>query len=222
MSDGLVIVGTEDGTVRFVDPATGQVRRCIQAHGRAVISVALSHDGSYAASAGDQQSAVLWDTTTGERILALQGHDGGGGCICCTDEDGACAELHPQCCCTGHAARVRAIALSRDGRRAVTGDARGAVLVWSFDTRAEDAVARVVHRMQGAHAEEETQRVALRVGCKEHTQQRRLVNARVTGHADAEANCEKKEQEPDCKEQKQEQKGVSFSAETAELRAHSA
>ena len=69
--------------------------------------------------------------------MSLQGHDGAGGCICRIDEDGACEQLHPECCCTGHVARVRAIALSRDGRRAVTGDARGDVLVWSFDTGAQ-------------------------------------------------------------------------------------
>ena len=57
------------GTVRF-------------RHGSEIYSLAVSPDGSIVASAGhfnlpgEETSIILWDATTGKRLLALKGHTG--------------------------------------------------------------------------------------------------------------------------------------------------
>jgi WD40 repeat protein len=69
--------------------------------------VAYSPDGRHALTGGDDRTARIWDTGTGEQQLTLTGHPGG----------------------------VRAVAYSPDGRHALTGgEDDGTARIWDTGT----------------------------------------------------------------------------------------
>jgi WD40 repeat protein len=74
--------------------------------GNGVLDVAFNADGSLFASAGADGTAKVWDTETGEEVLALTGHHGG----------------------------VVNVAFSPDGNEIATSGVDGTVRVWDADT----------------------------------------------------------------------------------------
>ena len=56
-------------------------------HVAAVNSVRFSHDGELIASASDDETVRLWNTTTGEFIHGLCGHNGAVNSVCFTVND---------------------------------------------------------------------------------------------------------------------------------------
>jgi WD40 repeat protein len=101
----LIASGSHDRMVKLWVATTGQVLRNLRGHVSAVTSVAFSPDGRHLASASGDLSAVgvehegvrgeakVWDLTTGQTIMSLDGHAGS----------------------------VLAIAYSPDGQKIVTG-----------------------------------------------------------------------------------------------------
>ncbi|KAH6696713.1 WD40-repeat-containing domain protein [Leptodontidium sp. MPI-SDFR-AT-0119] len=76
-SDGKQIVsGSDDGTVRLWDAATGhQVLPILEGHISGVSSVAFSPDGTQIVSGSSDETVRLWDAATGQQALpALEGH----------------------------------------------------------------------------------------------------------------------------------------------------
>jgi hypothetical protein len=59
----MLVSGGEDKTIRLWETATGKERRRLDGHQGAVRSVALSADGTRLASASDDTTALVWDTT---------------------------------------------------------------------------------------------------------------------------------------------------------------
>ena len=70
--DGTVLVIASAGSVRIWDAATGAPRASMAGHGGPVRAVAISPDGAWLASAGDDATVRIWDAATG----VLQGVDG--------------------------------------------------------------------------------------------------------------------------------------------------
>jgi WD40 repeat protein len=87
---GMLAVGSSDGTIRLIDPASGAEVRSLRGHSRPIQQLAFSRDGKYLASgSGDdifrpdekpsgsalEDHAVrLWDPATGAEVAVLRGH----------------------------------------------------------------------------------------------------------------------------------------------------
>ena len=101
----MLAAGTHGGEVRILDANSLCCRLEIQAHTSWVNAVAISPDSKLLASAGNDRWVKLWDTATGEQLLALRGHDGQGSCTCRV-RIGGCTVVEPPCEVVGHAAGV--------------------------------------------------------------------------------------------------------------------
>ena len=76
--------GSEDGTVRIWDAATGQERAILTGHTGWVTAVAVAPDGSWLATGGEDGTVRIWDAATGQRTghphrPHRRGERGGGG-----------------------------------------------------------------------------------------------------------------------------------------------
>ena len=129
----MLAVGTQDGRVRVVDPATGETRFEFQAHRKPICCLSISPDGRQLASASIDKSFLLWNLVGTER-LRVQGHDGKGACVCKTHQLLRWATVTDQCPVVGHARRVETIAFAPGGERVATGSQDEAVMVWNTAT----------------------------------------------------------------------------------------
>jgi WD40 repeat protein len=74
-----LVVGCMDGSVRFVDPATGAEQRALTgADGNMVITLSLSADGKTVVSQHASGVVVVWDAAAGKPRQQLQTHGPGG------------------------------------------------------------------------------------------------------------------------------------------------
>ena len=56
-----MVAGGRDGTVRFIDLATGSARRGLGRHDGSVVRAAFSRDGRTAVTAGEDNRMIVWD-----------------------------------------------------------------------------------------------------------------------------------------------------------------
>ncbi|HSL42853.1 MAG TPA: hypothetical protein VK897_05440, partial [Anaerolineales bacterium] len=70
--------GSEDGTARLWDLATGETIRTFSGHTSAIDGLAFSPDGKTLITGGDQ-TVRLWDVATGEELQIFSGHTAGVG-----------------------------------------------------------------------------------------------------------------------------------------------
>ena len=70
-------IGSQDGSVSFVDAATGRLRRALGGqHSAAVASAVYSPSGRTVMSVGDDGKVIVWDPRSGRRLVALPGPAG--------------------------------------------------------------------------------------------------------------------------------------------------
>jgi hypothetical protein len=69
--------GSDDGTVRLWDTATGEPAATLTGHTSRVWSVAFSPDGARLASGSTDSTVRLWDTATGRQLGAMIATRGG-------------------------------------------------------------------------------------------------------------------------------------------------
>ncbi len=102
--------GSEDGTVRVWDAATGAELATLAGPGGEIYGVAWSPDGSLIAAGAADTIVWVWDAATGEVVARLE----------------------------GHADVVRSVAWSPDGSRLASGSADGVVRTWIAETWAAE------------------------------------------------------------------------------------
>jgi len=113
----LVASASADQTIRLFDrDSGGEVKRLVTPTQRFVNSLAFSHDGARLLSGGDTDGlARLWDVASGQEVQQFKGHTG----------------------------LLTAVALSPDGRFALTGSNDQTARIWSAATGDE------LHRLEG-------------------------------------------------------------------------
>jgi len=103
-----IVTGSNDGTAKLWDVATGREIRTFSGHSTYVNSVAYSPDGKQIVTGSADGTAKLWDVATGREIRSF----------------------------SGHSDVVRSVAFSPDGKQIVTGSDRTAKL-WDVATGRE-------------------------------------------------------------------------------------
>lgn len=143
----------DDGALSFIDTASGKLLRSLDAHKRRVGAVQLSPDGAFALSGGDDMTLRLWEVRTGRCLKTVNtpglvfsaALDGGGTrAVSASSSDNMIDEswlqvwdLQKERCLgrlKGHTSPSKAVALSADGRRAVSGGDDHTVRVWDVGT----------------------------------------------------------------------------------------
>jgi len=156
------VSGGNDCSVKLWNVATGRCTRSFQGHAGSVTSLALSDDGRHVLSGGgDDRTVKLWEIDTGRCSRSLEGHQGPVQCVCLTadgrqalsgsvdsgfvmlaggdettDQTLRCWDLESGRCLSTFGdfnRRVASLALSRDGRFALSGGGRSLKL-WDVET----------------------------------------------------------------------------------------
>ena len=65
----------------FVTPPANSPAGVLKGHTEAVYGVAISADGKYVASAGNDNQLLLWDFAAAKKIAELKGHTGPPQCV---------------------------------------------------------------------------------------------------------------------------------------------
>jgi WD40 repeat protein/DNA-binding SARP family transcriptional activator len=104
---GRVVIGSETGSVSFVDVATGAVSPGRGRHATAVSSAVYAPDGTAVTTVDDDGTAILWNPATGTETATL----------------------------SGPAGRVRDAAISPTGATLYTAEVGGVLLAWDLTGR---------------------------------------------------------------------------------------
>jgi WD40 repeat protein len=120
-------------------------------HTSILTSVSLSGDGRFLATGSRDNTAILWDTATGQKLRTFTGHShdvtsvslsSDGRRLATGSSDGTAivwdaATGQKLRTFTGHSSSVESVSLSSDGRRLVTGSSDGTTRLWDADTGRE-------------------------------------------------------------------------------------
>src|SRR5262249_49894256 len=68
---GRLVTGSDDGTARLWDPATGELTRPLLAHGQWITHASFSNDGKLLVTGGMDGSARVWEVATGQPVCRL-------------------------------------------------------------------------------------------------------------------------------------------------------
>lgn len=157
-SDGrIVVLGTGNVSTSQAQAQSMSVRRAV-----AVAGLAFSGDGRHLVSIGRDSVAELWRVSTGDRRLAMNGHEhplravatSANGAWIATGGDGTRVMVWgaesgrlTQSLGGQHADSVNALSFHPDSRLLASGDASGRVIVWDVET------GRVRWNLQGHNGE---------------------------------------------------------------------
>lgn len=145
------VTGSDDGTARLWDVASGRELHRFESHGAAVLCVAFSPDDRRIISGGRDRKLHFWDTATGKERLRCTGHTDDitaatfppdGKCLLSAGRDGTLrlwdAETGKELrTLAGHDGAVLAVAFAPDGRHALSGGRDGTVRLWDLETGRE-------------------------------------------------------------------------------------
>jgi WD40 repeat protein len=154
--DGKTLCLADRQVIRLFDPATGKERQARPnlGHRGSVYGLAFSPDGRTLVSEGDDNRVLWWDLKTGKQVRQQQGNystylsslafsadgrrfasRGNNNSICVRDA----ATGKEICNLRGHAGIVFSLALSPDGKTAVSAERDGPAIVWDVDKAKETA-----------------------------------------------------------------------------------
>jgi WD40 repeat protein/DNA-binding SARP family transcriptional activator len=74
--DRTLLLGGRDGSVRFLDLATGKVRAASERHDGAIVRASISADGRTAVTAGEDRRMIVWNVERAVARETLEGHAG--------------------------------------------------------------------------------------------------------------------------------------------------
>ena len=146
-----IISGSDKGTLKVWDAASGAERLTLRGHTTQVMGCAISPDGSYIVSASSDSTLKVWDAATGAERLTLRGHIFGVS-DCAISPDGSyivsassdhtlkvwdAASGAERLTLRGHTGRVDSCAISPDGSYIVSSADGGTLKVWDAATGAE-------------------------------------------------------------------------------------
>jgi WD40 repeat protein len=136
-----VVSSSGYGALQLCDLSSGKAIRAMEGNIGAVTAVAVTPDGRWAVAALDGTRLQLWDVASGKAIRTLEvralsprqrGRELGFGV-----KRFAPGQLH------GHMDRVNTVALTPDGRRAVSGSVDRTLRVWDLET------GEILHTLRG-------------------------------------------------------------------------
>jgi WD40 repeat protein len=110
-----VAIGDWGGTLSLWDPGSGGEKCFWETHVRQTDIVAFSYDGEFLATAGENNSARIWDSS-------------------CSGDGKVESLKQLRSTLSGHGGAVTAIAFSRDGARVATGSLDGTAKVWDVSS----------------------------------------------------------------------------------------
>ncbi len=145
-ADGRIVTAGDDASVRVWDPESGRQLRLLMGHRDRVWAVAVSPDGSVAASGSIDNDVRLWDLESGTCTRVIEEHQGGVGSVVfdssgtrlvTASADGTVrifdaatgAELRVL---RGHEGGVATVAVDPGGTRALSGTLGGELLLWDL------------------------------------------------------------------------------------------
>jgi len=143
----------DQGAAMVRDIATGNVIHTLVGHKSSIDTLAYSADGKWLATAGLDQSVIIWDAKTGQELKTLTGHKGSvypvafspvGQRVLSGDATGVAilwdAESGKELqVLSGHSKAVQAVAISKDNKTLATGSWDRTVKLWNADTGKEIA-----------------------------------------------------------------------------------
>ena len=139
-----ILTGSNDGTAKVWNAASGKELVTLKGHRGAVACAAFSPDGRRIATASTDGTAKVWEAASGRELLTLKGHPGevmsvayspdGQRIVTGSGDHTArvweAASGRDLLALKGHSDLVHAAAFSPDGQRIVTGSWDGTVRVW--------------------------------------------------------------------------------------------
>ncbi|CZR68414.1 related to WD40-repeat protein (notchless protein) [Phialocephala subalpina] len=144
-----VVSGSDDGTVRLWDPATGAALRTLEGHLGVANSVAFSPDGKLVISGSNYNIVRCWDTMTGAVLQTLEGPSSVWTVAFSLDSkrivtgsDDTIVRLWDAVTgavlqtLEGHSGAVISVAFSPDGKQVVSGSEDGTIRLWDAVTGA--------------------------------------------------------------------------------------
>jgi len=118
------LTGSDDGTLALWDLASGDMLRRFKGHGAKVVDVAVSPNGTVAASASWDRTVCLWRLRDGALIARLRGHEG----------------------------PVNAVAFARDGAHLYSASYDGSIRLWKSDGSSGSPIRPVIEYGWGINA----------------------------------------------------------------------
>lgn len=148
-ADGQVLAsGSQDGTIKVWNAATGQLQRTLTGHKDTIRSLAMSADGRILASGSGDTKIKLWNLPEGKLISTFSGHSSpvwsvdfapDGKTLISASEDGSISiwNLRTGAAKTiesAHSSRIFSIALSPDKQTFATGSLDKTIKLWNLST----------------------------------------------------------------------------------------
>jgi WD40 repeat protein len=163
------VSASDDRTLRLWDLKSGKLLRTLKGHTGSVLAVSLTPDGHRAVSGSNDGTLRLWDLNTGQSLRTFEGHTSSVLAVAVTPDGrlvlSASGEEWPRILgpgadergsaplrlwdlesgtllrtLRGHTGSVRAVALTPDGRAAVSGSDDGTLRLWDLQTSTEIAL----------------------------------------------------------------------------------
>lgn len=139
-----VLSGSEDGTLKLWETATGREVRTFTGHKAGVTSVAFSPDGSTAVSGSNDSTLRLWDVASGKELRATDGlgwkiagvaFSTDGKLVASAADDNqvklwSVPKLELVHALTGHGWRVTSVAFSPTGESSLSGSEDDSLKLW--------------------------------------------------------------------------------------------
>ena len=145
-SDGRIVTGGDDASVRVWAADSGRQLRLLEGHRDRVWAVAVSPDGALAATGSIDNDVRLWQLESGACTRVIEHHSAGVGSVAFTRQgallvtasaDGSVRLIEVATgeevrALRGHDGGVAAVAVDAAGRRALSGTMGGELLLWDM------------------------------------------------------------------------------------------